>query len=46
MSKPECILENETRKILCKFNIQINHPVPVRRPDLVLINKKNQDLDI
>ena len=38
MHKPESVLENETHKILWDFEIQTDHLIPARRPDLVLIN--------
>ena len=40
MCKPESVRENETHKILWDFEIQTDHPIPSRRQDLVLINKK------
>ena len=40
MHKPESILENETHKILWDFDVQTDHQIPARRPDLVLIDKK------
>ena len=40
MHKPESILENETHNILWDFEIKTDHPIPARRPHLVLINKK------
>ena len=33
--------ENEMHKILWDFEIQTDHPIPVRRPDVVLIKKYN-----
>ena len=42
MHKPESILENETQKILRDLKIQIDHLIPVRRQDIVLINKKRR----
>ena len=33
---------NETHKILWDFEIQIDHPIPFRRPDLILIHKKKR----
>ena len=39
MHKPEFILENGTHKILWDFEIQTNHSILARRPDLVLINQ-------
>ena len=44
MYKPESILENETHKILRGFEIQMDHSILARRPDLVLINKKEKNL--
>ena len=42
MHKPEPVLENEVQKILWHFEIQMDHWTPVRRPDLVLINKEKR----
>ena len=39
MHKPESTLENATHKILRDFEIQMDHPFPFRKVDLVLINK-------
>ena len=39
MHKPESVLENETRKILWDLEIQGDHLISDRRPDLVLIKK-------
>ena len=46
MHKPESVLENETHKILWDFEIQTDHLIPARRPDLVLINKKKRTCHI
>ena len=43
MHNPESILENETHKILWDFEIQTDHLIPARRPDLVIVNKKKKD---
>ena len=40
MYKPESFLENENHKILCDLEIQTDHQIQARRPDLELINKK------
>ena len=40
MHKPETVLENETNKILRDFKIETDHLIPARRPDQVMINKK------
>ena len=40
MRKSESVLENETHKPFWDFEIQTDHLIAVRRPDLVIINKK------
>ena len=40
--KPKSVLENETLKILCDFEIQRDNLIPTRRTDSELINKKNE----
>ena len=42
MHNPESVLENETHKLLWDFDIQTDHLISARRPDLVIINKKNR----
>ena len=42
MHKPEYFRENE--KILCGFDIQTDHLISTRRPDLMLDNKKKREL--
>ena len=44
MHNPESVLENETHKILCDFQIQTDHLISARRPDLMIINKKKNNL--
>ena len=39
---PAPILENDTHKLLWDFNIQTDHLIPARRPDLIIINKKKK----
>ena len=39
---PESVLENEMHKLLWDFDIQMNHRISSRRPDLVIINKKQR----
>ena len=34
MYKTELDLENETHKILCDFEVQMDHEISARRPDL------------
>ena len=40
MHNPESILENGTHKILWDFEIQTDHLISARRPDLEIVNKK------
>ena len=40
MHKPEFVLESETDKILWDFEIQTDHLIPTKRPDLVIIKNK------
>ena len=42
MHKPESVQEDKTDKILCDFEIQADHLIAVRKPDLVLNNKKKE----
>ena len=42
MHNPAPVLENDTHKLLWDFNIQMGHPIPARRPDLIIINKKRE----
>ena len=42
MHNPAPILENDSHKLLWDFNIQTDHLIPARRPDLILINKKKK----
>ena len=37
---------NESHKLLWDFNIQTDHLIPARRPDLIIINKKNRTCKI
>ena len=40
MHNPAPVLENDSHKLLWDFNIQTDHLIPARRPDLIIINKK------
>ena len=40
MHNPVPVLENDSHKFLLDFNIQTDHLIPARRPDLIIINKK------
>ena len=41
-TNPAPVLENDTHKLLWDFNIQTDHLIPTRRPDLIIINNKNK----
>ena len=40
MHNPAPVLENDTHKLLWDFDIQTDHLISARRPDLIIINKK------
>ncbi len=42
MHNRESILENETHKIPLDFEIQTDHLISARRPDLEVVNKKRE----
>ena len=42
MHNPAPVLENDTHKLQWDFNIQMDHLIPARRPDLIIINKKKK----
>ena len=42
MHNPAPVLENDTHKLLRDFNIQTDHLISARRPDLIIINKKKK----
>ena len=42
MYNPESVLENETHKLFWGFEIQTDHIISVRRPDLVIINNNKK----
>ena len=44
--KPESVLENEDYKILWDFSTQTDHVIEGRRPDLVVIDKKERSCKI
>ena len=39
---PASVLENDTHKLLWDFDIQTDHLISARKPDLVIINKKKK----
>ena len=40
---PAPVLENDTDKLLCDFNIQTDHLIPARGRDLKIIKKKQKN---
>ena len=42
MHNPAAVLENDTHKLLWDLDIQTDHPISARRPDLMVINKKKK----
>ena len=42
MHNPASILENDTHKFLWDLDIQTDHLISDRRPDLIIINKKRE----
>ena len=42
MQNPAPVLENDTHKLLLDFNLQTDHLIPARRPELIIINKKKK----
>ena len=44
MHNPASVLENDIHKLLWDFNIQIDHLISTRRPGLIIINKKKENL--
>ena len=38
------VLENDSYKLLWEFNIQTDHLIPARRPNLIITNKKKENL--
>ena len=44
MHNPAPVIENVTHKLQWDFNIQTDHLIPARRPDLIIINNKKENL--
>ena len=42
MHNPVPVRENDAHKLLWSFNIQTDHLIPARRPDLMIITKKKK----
>ena len=43
---PDSVLENEDHKILWDFSIRTDHEIEARRPDLLIINKRENNCQI
>ena len=46
MHNPALILGNDTHKLLWNFDIQTDHLISARRPDLIIINRKKRTCKI
>ena len=46
MHNPAPVLENDIHKLLWDFTIQMDHLIPARRPDLIILNKKKRNCKI
>ena len=46
MHNPESVLENETHKLVWDFDIQTDHLISARRPDLIIINNNNNKVKL
>ena len=46
MHNPASVPENDTHKLLWDFDIQMDHLISARRPDLIIINKKKRTCKI
>ena len=46
MHNPASILENDTHKLLLDFGIQTDRLISVKRPDLIIINKKKKEREL
>ena len=42
MHNPAPVLKNDSHKLLWDFDIQTDHLIPARRPDLIIINKRKR----
>ena len=42
MHNPTPVLGNDSHKLLWDLNIQTEHLIPARRPNLIIINKKKK----
>ena len=44
MHNPAPVLEKDPHKLLWDFDIHTDHIIPARRPDLIIINNKKENL--
>ena len=44
MHNPAPVLENDTHKLLWDFDIQTDHLISARRPDLIIMEKKKKKI--
>ena len=44
MHNPPAFLENDTYKLVWDSEIEMDHLISARRPDLIIINKKKREL--
>ena len=44
MHNPAPVLENDLHKLLWDFDVQTDHLISARRPDLIITNKKSENL--
>ena len=44
MHNPASVIENDIHKLLWDFDIHTDHPISVRRPDLIIINQKKKTI--
>ena len=44
MHNPTSVLENDTHKLLWDIDVQTDHLISARKPDLIIINKKKEKL--
>ena len=44
MHNPASVLENDTHKLLWDFDIQMDHLISARRPDVIIIKNKKENM--
>ena len=44
MHNPASVLKNDTHKLLRGFDIQKDHLISARRPNLIVINRKKREI--